>query len=161
MGTLFVIGGDLTRSFYQLVKYDTSSNVMVDEGGNYLAHRVYSLAQGYVQHDNKLYVIQYEDDSISIFDLVDQSYTSSVTTIASGKESYTSGSSCLAHTGTHLVVIGGRYVIGIGNSGIVYMNNVFTFEINNNSWDNTIPSINTGRAYHSCTYIANTLYVIR
>ena len=87
-------------------------------------------------------------------------FTSSITAIPfsyGSQFTYSAYTSCLVRTASHLLVIGGNYYDS--NSDNVYMDDTLSYNMNTLVWDNSFPTLNTGRSESSCLFVEDAGFV--
>ena len=136
-----------------MFQYDIASKSITFSNTSHLSpYGITAVGQAYAQYGSSLYAIAMQPDSISLFNMKTLEYVPSSTPIpfSYGDGYYYSESSCLVHTGTHLVVSGGNYWAKF--TGRVYMNDVLTYNLTAALWDNVLPNMIRQRSTHSCVF---------
>ena len=140
-----------------LIRYVIVSNSIAFNIPSYLSIGIHAFGQLYAQtaqSGSSLFAIAGALNTVSLFNMETldfrPSFTPSIPSSYNGV--WASETSCLVHTGTHLVVIGGYYADDDSGSGLTCMNDVFTYDLNTNLWDNALPNMIATRAVHSCVF---------
>eukprot|EP01084_Bolivina_argentea_P106652 190802_1 len=101
--------------------------------------------QGYTQLNDILYILQ----TATIYELTMD--TKQRTTVTSKPYNSAAGTPCLTHFNDNYLILGG---------GLWYdpLKNVEIYSISEDKWLDGVPSMNTGRGYHSCIVYGHYLY---
>eukprot|EP01083_Nonionella_stella_P045760 122731_1 len=145
--SIYLLGGYMNSR--QLTEYIISEDTFVDHGTS-LGSDVFGYGQYWTQIDHILYIKQWDNDAIDIFDMNTKAFT---TRYITNVPKNTGQWACLASSQTQLFVVGGTF-----NA----INDVSVYDLLTAQWLSNVPPMQSSRASGTCIIhpTTNALYAI-